>query len=208
MIFQHRIGSEQISPDYDELFRYAGFSRQALEDFTDDQMKELAQAAVKDISKAMNCRAVYTKFDLEIQPDDKICFAGKIIHSHHLTLNLHECHSVYLFAATLGPAVDKLIQKETRINPAKAVMMQAAGAMFIERYCDLLIEYFTEQETNECAENKLRPRYSPGFGDVSLSVQKTFFELLDCQKNLALTLNDSLIMSPEKSVTAFVGVYK
>jgi cobalamin-dependent methionine synthase I len=54
----------------------------------------------------------------------------------------------------------------------------------------------------------LRPRYSPGFGDVPLAVQKTFFEILECQKNLALTLNDSLIMSPEKSVTAFVGVYK
>ena len=85
-------------------------------------------------------------------------------------------------------------------------MMQAAGAMFIEKYVDLLVEFLQEQEALEG--NSLRPRYSPGFGDVPLAVQKTFFELLECQKNLALTLNDSLIMSPEKSVTAFVGVYK
>ena len=121
-------------------------------------------------------------------------------------LNLHDCHSVYLFAATLGPAVDKLIQKESRINPARAVMMQAAGAMFVEKYVDLCMDFLREQEAREG--NSLSPRYSPGFGDVPLAVQKTFFELLECQKNLALTLNDSLIMSPEKSVTAFVGVYK
>ena len=85
-------------------------------------------------------------------------------------------------------------------------MMQAAGAMYIERYCDLLQEELRAQEDRE--NNLLRPRFSPGFGDVSLEVQKIFFELLQCQKNLALTLNDSLIMSPEKSVTAFIGVYK
>ena len=203
MIFQHRLNSEQVSPDFDELYRYAGFSRTRL---TDSQMIELARSAVDEVSKAMNCRCVYTKFPLTFLPENRICFAGKEIQSQHLMLNLHECHSVYLFAATLGPAVDKLIQRETKINPAKAVMLQAAGAMFIERYCDLFIEFLTEEEGRE--NNRLRPRYSPGFGDVPLEVQKIFFELLQCQKNLALTLNDTLIMSPEKSVTAFTGVYK
>ena len=206
MILTHRMTREQVEPDYDEVFRYAGFAKQALADVTDTQMKELAESAVQEISAAMNCRSVYAKFPLELQEGDRITFAGKLLSSHHLTLNLHDCHSVYLFAATLGPAVDKCIQKESRINPAKAVMMQAAGAMFIEKYVDLLVEFLREQEAGEG--NSLRPRYSPGFGDVPLAVQKTFFELLECQKNLALTLNDSLIMSPEKSVTAFVGVYK
>ena len=206
MILTHRLSQDQVAPDYRELFRYAGFAKQALADVTDTQMKELAESAVEDISAAMNCRSVYTKFELGFKEGDRICFADKMITSHHLLLNLHDCHSVYLFAATLGPAVDKLIQKESRINPAKAVMMQAAGAMFIEKYVDLLVDFLREQEAAEG--NSLRPRYSPGFGDVPLAVQKIFFELLECQKNLALTLNDSLIMSPEKSVTAFVGVYK
>ena len=197
---------ELVTPDYDELYRYAGFSRQALADFTDTQMKELADDAVAAVGESMNCRSVYAEFPLEFMEGDRICFAGKLLTSHHLMLNLHDCHAVYLFAATLGPAVDKLIQKESRINPAKAVMMQAAGAMFIEKYVDLLQDFLaSQQEEKGCL---LRPRYSPGFGDVPLTVQKTFFELLECQKHLALTLNDSLIMSPEKSVTAFVGIYK
>ncbi len=206
MILTHRMARELVEPDYDELYRYAGFSKHALADFNDNQIKELADQAVGAISKCMNCRAVYTEFPLEFLPEETICFAGKQLQSHHLMLNLHDCHAVYLFAATLGPAVDKLIQKESRINPAKAVMMQAAGAMFIEKYVDLLQNFLASQQ--EEAGCLLRPRYSPGFGDVPLAVQKTFFELLECHKNLALTLNDSLIMSPEKSVTAFIGIYK
>ena len=203
MIYQHRLSSSEIEPDFDELYRYAGFAREKL---TDSQMTELAKSAAQQIAANMNCRSVYSKFPLTFPGEEEICFAGKTIKSHHLTRNLHDCHSVYLFAATLGPNVDKLIQKQARINPAMSVMMQAAGAMYIERYCDLLQEQLRTEELRE--NNLFRPRYSPGFGDVTLEVQKIFFELLECQKNLALTLNDSLIMSPEKSVTAFIGVYK
>ena len=85
-------------------------------------------------------------------------------------------------------------------------MLQAAGAMFIESYVEKLQDFFQSEEAKN--KNAIRPRFSPGYGDVSLEVQRIFFELLDCQKNLALTLNDSLIMSPEKSVTAFVGIYE
>ena len=69
-----------------------------------------------------------------------------------------------------------------------------------------LMEFLSEAESKEG--NILCPRFSPGYGDIPLEMQKTFFELLQCQKNLALTLNNSLIMSPEKSVTAFIGIKK
>ncbi len=208
IVFRHRLTSREIEPDFPELFRYAGFSKEILqgEKISDSQMEELAKSAAKDISEKMNCRSVYAKFPLELGAEEKIRFARKEIQSHHLSVNLKNCHSVILFAATLGPEVDRLIQKNSKINPAKSVMLQAAGAMFIERYVDMLQDFFKSEEAKN--KNAIRPRFSPGYGDVSLEVQKIFFELLDCQKNLALTLNDSLIMSPEKSVTAFVGIYE
>lgn len=207
-VFRHRLTSREIQPDFPELFRYAGFSKEILqgEKITDSQMEALAKSAARDIAEKMNCRSVYAKFPLEFGSEEKIRFAGKEIQSHHLFLNLKNCHSVILFAATLGPEVDRLIQKNSKINPAKSVMLQAAGAMFIESYVEKLQDFFQSEEAKN--KNAIRPRFSPGYGDVSLEVQRIFFELLDCQKNLALTLNDSLIMSPEKSVTAFVGIYK
>ena len=52
----------------------------------------------------------------------------------------------------------------------------------------------------------LTMRYSPGFGDLSLENQKKVFALLNPQKYIGVTLNDSLLMSPSKSVTAIVGI--
>lgn len=51
-----------------------------------------------------------------------------------------------------------------------------------------------------------RPRFSPGYGDLPLSAQREIFAVLDCGKRIGLMLNDSLLMSPSKSVTAFVGI--
>jgi cobalamin-dependent methionine synthase I len=52
----------------------------------------------------------------------------------------------------------------------------------------------------------LRPRFSPGYGDLPLELQTNLFKVLDCQHFIGLTLNDSMLMSPSKSVTAIVGL--
>lgn len=217
-IFQHRILSQELSPNLSEAYRYAGITKNFPQDefSIDPEIEKLATDAVKEISDNMNPRSVYIRFPLTITETDKkndegkplfqIQFANVKFLSHYLGLNLKDCHAIYLFAATLGPAVDRSIQKAARLNAAKSVMLQAAGAMFIEEYCDLLQNKLLKEEEKEG--NTFRPRFSPGYGDIPLTMQNTFFELLQCQKNLALTLNNSLIMSPEKSVTAFIGVKK
>ena len=89
------------------------------------------------------------------------------------------------------------------MNPVYASILQATGAMFIEEVVDV-----TNSEIKKIAAEqglKTKPRYSPGYGDVPLQVQKDFFRLLPCTR-IGLTLMDTLIMAPEKSVTAFVGI--
>ncbi len=53
----------------------------------------------------------------------------------------------------------------------------------------------------------LRPRFSPGYGDLPLAVQREFMTLLDCAHLIGINLNESLLMSPSKSVTAIIGMY-
>ena len=62
----------------------------------------------------------------------------------------------------------------------------------------------------EAKENgyKTHPRFSSGYGDLSLSTQNIFFRLLNCTQKIGLTLMDSFIMAPEKSITAFIGLEK
>ncbi|MBR3258643.1 MAG: vitamin B12 dependent methionine synthase, partial [Eggerthellaceae bacterium] len=46
----------------------------------------------------------------------------------------------------------------------------------------------------------------PGYGDLPLEVQPDLLGLLDASRRLGITLSDSLLMSPTKSVTAIVGL--
>lgn len=52
----------------------------------------------------------------------------------------------------------------------------------------------------------LKPRYSPGYGDFALESQKEIFARLECAKRIGLTLTDTMLMVPFKSVTAVIGV--
>ena len=53
-----------------------------------------------------------------------------------------------------------------------------------------------------------KPRFSPGYGDLSITIQKDFLQALNADKTVGLSLSEGNLMIPEKSVTAFIGVSK
>ena len=117
--------------------------------------------------------------------------------SRSLAGNLAGCREVVVFAATVGPGIDRLIKKYTKLDPVKALFMQAIGAERVETMCNLFCDSYPE---------KLRPRFSPGFGDLALSIQPEVLSVTNARKNLSITLDEGFLMSPSKSVTAFVGI--
>ena len=82
--------------------------------------------------------------------------------------------------------------------------MQAAAAAMIEAYCDGWQEELKQEFGKQGL--YLRPRFSPGYGDFPLSCQLPFLRALECQKRIGLTVTDSLILAPSKSVTAVIGL--
>ncbi len=110
---------------------------------------------------------------------------------------LRGAREAYLFAATLGHDVDRLIRKYAALSAADLLIVQAIAATAIEQYID--------DETASWGE-KLLPRYSPGYGDLPLSVQPDFLAALDARKTLGITLTETFLMIPSKSVTAIIGI--
>ena len=53
---------------------------------------------------------------------------------------------------------------------------------------------------------RLRPRRSPGYGDIPLEMSREILEKLDATKRLGVSLTDSLLLVPSKSVTAICEV--
>lgn len=124
--------------------------------------------------------------------------------SHDIQKYLSDCTDIILFAATVGIGIDRLIMKHSSLSPATALILQAIGAERTEALCDSFTESLKQSE--QYKNSVLKPRYSPGYGDLPLEVQKDIFRILNPEKHIGLCLNDSLIMSPSKSVTALIGI--
>ncbi len=179
-----------------EILRYAGCKA------ADHETVSLMEACIKEVKDKLSYKICYRELPVTIDGD--ICDFGLFcVSSQNLAVNVKDCKKVILFAATIGVEIDRLIARYGRISPAKALMFQAIGAERIEALCDAFCEDIAKE-----MQMGVRPRFSPGYGDVSLEVQKDIFAVLECEKQIGLFLNDSLLMSPSKSVTAFAGLDK
>ena len=177
-----------------EILRYAKGNE------SDIKTVELLEDCLKEVENCLSYKVCYRAFS--VTTDGKNCDFGdfKLV-SRDLSKNLCSCKEVVLFGATVGLGIDRLIIKYGKISPVRALMLQAIGSERIESLCNL----FCKELANELGV-KLRPRFSAGYGDLPLATQKDIFSLLALDKNLGILLGDGLLMTPTKSVTAFVGL--
>ena len=148
-------------------------------------------------------KSIYRIFHLERIEEDFIQFGSLDIRSKSLGKNLKGCDKIVLFGATLGIGADQMIRKVSMKDMAKAVVLQACAAALLEEYCDECQDKIAREMLEE--KRYLRPRFSPGYGDFSISHQRRIIQILDCAKTIGLTLTESCMMVPAKSVTAVMG---
>lgn len=184
-----------------EIYRYLGH-KQGMD--ISCEVSAMVEEVLEAVLKNSAPKVCYKRFDVKIE--DEIDFGFLQVKSEELARNLAECAETVIFAATIGIFTDRQIQKETILSPARACVYQAVGATVIEAVCDDFNEWLLQEEAKKG--NILKPRYSPGYGDVALFVQKDICRELETAKHIGITLTDSLLMIPEKSVTAFIGIKK
>ncbi|MBQ8474392.1 MAG: Vitamin B12 dependent methionine synthase activation subunit [Clostridia bacterium] len=177
-----------------EVFRYAGCPT------VDESLLPLFEECMREAEDVFSYKVCYGIFDVTVRENEVVLPFG-CVQSVSLSKNLCGCSRAVIFAATVGIGIDRLISKYGKLSPMKAVFMQALGAERIEALCDIFCSE-TEKEQSVV----LKPRFSAGYGDLPLSFQKEIFKVLQPSRHIGLTLNESLLMSPSKSVTAIVGV--
>ena len=182
----------------DEALRYAGARGSA-----DAEVSALARECLALAEGALEYKVCWCEVSLRREPEG-VDLGFTRTGSKALGRCLAGCDSAVVFAATVGMGLDRLIHRAQTTSPARALMLQALGAERIEALCDA----FCRDLAARAAERgrAARPRFSPGYGDWPLEAQRDIFRLLDCPRRIGLTLNNSLLMSPSKSVTAVVGL--
>ncbi len=182
-----------------EAVRYLGYGRNA----ADEKTLALIKDAFAELERTAAPRSVCRIFDVDQTKDGRIMIGNMEIDSVSLSRNLKGCTKAVLFGATLGAGTDQLIRRASVSDMAKAVIMQACAATFLEEYCDEEQLRIGREMENQGL--YLRPRFSPGYGDFDIRYQEPLMRILDCAKSIGLTMTDSFMMTPTKSVTAVIG---
>ncbi len=192
-----KLYDELPAPNTAEILRYAGMRGAT------DEVSNLVDTCLNLCEGQLAGRVCYEEFPVSATVDG-LDLGFAVTESKDLARHLEGCHRVILMAATVGLGIDRLITKYAKLSPAKALVLQAIGAERIEALCDLFCEDLQAEYGNRGL--ALTGRFSPGYGDLPLALQRKVFAALNCEKHMGLTLNDSLLMAPSKSVTALMGV--
>lgn len=173
-----------------DILRYAGAGG--------SDIGELLNDCIAEAQGALEYKVCYMELPVKICGD--LCQIGELsLRSRDLAKNLSGCIRAVIFAATVGTGIDRLIMKYGRISPSRALIFQAIGAERIEALCDRFCLDVADGRAT-------KPRFSPGYGDLSIEHQSDIFALLDCPRKIGLSLVDSNLMTPTKSVTAIMGM--
>lgn len=173
---------------------------------SDVELENEIESCIEEVKSLSHVKKTYLTFTIEIK-DDKIyvnntnlIFEGKDIYNH-----LKNCEEIAIMLVSLGHLIDRKIKYYQKSSMYKSVMFNAVAAEYIELHCDEL-----NKEINELAaksEYKTNFRYSPGYGDFPLEIQRSLLRVLNSEK-FGVTATEGNMMNPSKSVTAVIGFYR
>lgn len=169
----------------------------------DSAIAELLDRAEKQVREALRPKYVYLETDIIITDDG--VFLGAMTEpmmGEDIKRHLQGCNKAVLIAATLSQEADKLIRQASVMDIAYSLALDCICSAAIEQVCDR-----AEEEIFARAAAPYRTwRFSPGYGDLPITIQRGFLLALNAQRRIGLTVTDSSLLIPSKSVTAIIGV--
>lgn len=163
------------------------------------EVDNLIDSCMEETLRVSEPRFTYRIFSIDRQAKTpELVFTGQDV-----PLMLTDCDRVVLMAATLGNGLELAIRRAQVRDMARAVVLDCCGSAAIEAVCDA-----AEQEILAAvgASVYLTDRFSPGYGDLPISLQDTFLRQVDAHKQIGLTVTATNILTPRKSVTAIIGL--
>lgn len=109
------------------------------------------------------------------------------------------CDELYVVLVSMGMESERQIKAHYALSPTSGVILDACYSEVIERRLD---EFAAQKEA---LGEKLTSRISCGYGDLPLSAQTPLLKLLAAER-IGVYQNDSLMLVPNKSVVALLGV--
>lgn len=184
--------------DIAEALRYLGAG-----DSPPEELRRETAAAAEELSNAVRPRYVYRVFSLSHTPEGiTLEGSGVALTGKTSRRMLKECRQAALLLCTLGAGFETLLRAQQVRDMARAVILDACGSAWVEAGC----EEAERELASRFPGRYLTDRFSPGYGDLPMTIQPAVCAALDARRRLGVHVTKSLLMNPAKSVTAVIGL--
>ena len=189
-----------------DVLRYLGYRGQELTPEVESRIDEGVECMLRTARPSASW-SIFNLTDPSMWDDGAIHLDGcaLVLTGRSIAKHLDSAVSCAVMAVTVGMAVERELKRLSSLDPVAGVIFDAAGTVAVEEAaaaCQRSI--IAEAEARGLFANA---RFSPGYGDLPLSVQPVLLSTVDAQRRLGITLTDSLLMVPTKSVTALMGIF-
>lgn len=188
--------------DEKDALRYLGHRGQAL----GNDLEVTFNRVVAKVN-ALQAAGVAKRFSVTgIRCDGvELAEASLVLPGSHISRHVTGSEAVVLLAVTLGFDCERLLRQTACVSAVEGMMADACASSMVENAADV----FSEAIAAEAALQGYRcgKRFSPGYGDFPLSVQKDFLAAIGAQKTLGIQVTPGDLMVPTKSITAVIPLF-
>ncbi len=177
-----------------EILRYLGYKNQEI----DENLNSLIEQCIAEVEK-IPYRVINKKFKL-IKGENVVVNDYLVLKGNDIKKHLKYADQCIILLIALDYQLEKLINLNQKINLTKALILDACASTYIEEIADEI----TNKIKNE-TDRYITYRYSPGYGDLALDVQKKLVDLVQGHK-IGVTVSDSFLLSPRKAISAIIGI--
>ncbi len=181
----------------EDAIRYMGAGK------GNDEIRRMTEETAKELEKAIRPRWTWRVFHTEQRENGVyLAEAGETLSGRLAKNMLAECGTAVLLVCTLGAEFDAMRRAREARDMARAVVLDACGSAWVEAGCDA-----AEEEIAARFPDMYRTdRFSAGYGDLPLDSQDWILRATDAPRRLGVTANASHLLTPDKSVTAIIGL--
>ena len=183
--------------DRAEALRYLAIAR------PDAGSLEAIEPVAAALEQALTPRFTFAAFPVRHTPEgEALEGSGLVLPGEMAKTMLRDCTDAVLLLCTLGAGFEARLRAASARDMAQAAMLDACGSAYVEAGC-----FDAEKAIAARFPGKyLTDRFSPGYGDLPLELQPKLCAALDSQRRLGVTVTESLLMVPMKTVSAVIGL--
>ncbi|HEA47388.1 MAG TPA: hypothetical protein ENH97_03150 [bacterium] len=190
-----------IEIEKEEVLKGLGYYRKK-KSVLSPSIDALIEGEMKKAKGLIRGKGIYVILPVESKSKDEIVLKNIFLKGKAIARAMAKATEIALFVDTIGPAleaeVNRLYQKD---EYTKATILDTIGSVAADGGAKYLNSLIVGK-----AKTQSTPRFSPGYGDWDLSIQKKLLEVTRAAK-IGVTCNEAFFMIPRKSVSAVIGLY-